>query len=212
MSDDDYEIISHAEIEKLKQEIKDLRDGKSSSPNSITTRIDELLDIFKTASQSMKDDSFASRFNELDEKLDRILDQNQKIAAGVVALADLINENIEQPTAPQPKPQPTPKPQVSAQPNQAPQQNQFQQPTFERNSPFLDPLNDVPLPRPQTSFSPGPQPMSMIPPAQRQSSLPPLPDKMGMPSFDLNNIPAPPNFSGLPPLPPEPPKRKGLFR
>ena len=94
MDDEDYEIISQKDIGKLKDEIKELREGKTSdSANNVIKRLDEMIEIFKTASASLKDESpINERIDEISQKLETLLDQNQKIAEGILAIADLINE------------------------------------------------------------------------------------------------------------------------
>lgn len=119
MSDDvDYEIISRKDIAKLKQEIKELKEGKNSgSANNVMDKLNQMLDLFKEASLSLKNEKPGGiKLEEIYEKLDSILDQNQKIAEGLLSIADLVKggkpEVPQRPMAPRPTmhgPQPLPR-------------------------------------------------------------------------------------------------------
>ncbi len=117
MSDDvDYEIISRKDIARLKQEIKELKEGKNSgSANNVMDKLNQMLDLFKEASLSLKNEKPGGmKLEEIYEKLDSILDQNQKIAEGLLSIADLVKggkpEVQQKPMAPRPMPnQPMPR-------------------------------------------------------------------------------------------------------
>ena len=182
MVDEDYEIISHKEIARLKQEINKLKEAEfSGSANEIMTKLDKILGIFKEASLSMQNSSEDKQHNDINEKLDNLLDQNQRIAEGVLAVADLVNKKQEIPRqAPMP---PSPKPMMPGQASTFP--------------PHIEP------PRPM-SLRAGPSPHPQEP---NISSFP----KPGMPAINPLESSERPSMGGLPPLPPKP-RKKGLFK
>lgn len=192
MADEDYEIISHKDIEKLKEEIKELKEGKTSdSANNVIKRLDEMIEIFKTASISLQDEMpINDKITDISQKLETLLDQNQKIAEGILAIADMINENIgdaeSKPIAEQ-----------QSQPKPLPAMFQQMENPFQQNQPQMNPM---------------PRPRPMPPMSQMQSNFPPMP-QMEQPKMEpMSRGRSPVNeLSGLPPLPPRPPKKKGLF-
>ncbi|TKJ17742.1 hypothetical protein CEE44_04380 [Candidatus Woesearchaeota archaeon B3_Woes] len=117
MSDDvDYEIISRKDIARLKQEIKELKEGKNSgSANNVMGKLNQMLDLFKEASLSLKNEKpDGIKLEAIHDKLDNLLDQNQKIAEGLLSIADLVKggkpEIQQRPMAPRPIPnQPMPR-------------------------------------------------------------------------------------------------------
>lgn len=92
MGDEDYEIISRKDIAKLKQEIKELKEGKDSgSANNVMNKLNQMLELFKDASLSIKTEKPTSmKLDAISEKLDKILDQNQKVAEGLLSVVDLV--------------------------------------------------------------------------------------------------------------------------
>ncbi len=92
MVEEDYEIVSHKEISRLKQQISDLREGEiAGSANNIMKKLDMMLDLFKEASLSIKNEKpISEEMRLIDERLEEIIDQNKKIAEGILAIADLV--------------------------------------------------------------------------------------------------------------------------
>ena len=76
MVDEDYEIISHKEVAKLKGEIKELRQGKlTGSTNDIKTKLNEMLGLFREASLSIKKEKpLSEKLSAINEKLEKVLD------------------------------------------------------------------------------------------------------------------------------------------
>jgi hypothetical protein len=185
MVDEDYEIISHKEIDRLKQEINKLKEAEfSGSANTIMDKLDKILDIFKEASQNMQNDKSSDKqLDSINYKLDNILDQNQKIAEGVLAVADMINNATEEEKSEIPEKAPKPMP---------PEPNP------------MSPPNMMP-PRPNPMYlRSGPIPHDF---SERPSLNPPSFPK---PGFFSSENQGKPSIQGLPPLPPKP--KKGLFR
>jgi chromosome segregation ATPase len=98
---DDYEILPHKEISDLKKQIEAYRKGPpSSAQNSmdkLTDSMNTLITIFREASTSMsiedkEKDILTTQIAPLSENVDKLLDQNKKIAEGIVALADMIKD------------------------------------------------------------------------------------------------------------------------
>jgi len=100
--DDEFEIISKAELEELKKEVDDVRKnpfgdtatGRTllESMEKLNGSINKLIQIFEDANEEIIKEYQESKPA---EKLNQILDQNEKIAEGVVALADLMNKPEE---------------------------------------------------------------------------------------------------------------------
>ena len=114
--DDDYELLPHKEIAELKTELERLKKGPSSESRSqmdqLTGALTNLLNLFKEASSQMRLEEdegniVSEKLIPIEEKLDQILDQNKKIAEGILAMADMIKDMKEErqsmkPMAPKP--------------------------------------------------------------------------------------------------------------
>ena len=95
MMDDDYEIISHNEVERLK---KGLDTAKSSgsydlkkSIEHLTEKLDNMIDVFEAASDDLREEDQESelvtqKIDPIIEKLKEIDEQNKKLADGIVAI------------------------------------------------------------------------------------------------------------------------------
>lgn len=125
VSDDDYEMIPHKEIVDLKKELEKLKKGPApgakNQMENLTNSINNLLSLFKEASSQMHlEEEEANMVSEklipIEGKLDQLLDQQQKIAEGIVALADLVKEMKQQ----QSKPAPVPRPRMAPPPGSMP--------------------------------------------------------------------------------------------
>ncbi|MBD3203853.1 hypothetical protein GF327_06135 [Candidatus Woesearchaeota archaeon] len=104
MANDDYELLPHEEIRRLKNEISKLKsspekksDDLVNSMDSLGKSISSLLGVFKEAAEEMKLDEHDSmmlsdKIDPLIRKIDLVLDQNEKIAKGIVAIADMVEE------------------------------------------------------------------------------------------------------------------------
>jgi hypothetical protein len=102
MTNDDYELLPHEEINRLKREIEKLKKSSGSNPkvlvdsmDSLSSSINSLLGIFKEAAEEMKLDEHDSvmlsdKITPLLIKVDKVLEQNEKIAKGIVAIADMV--------------------------------------------------------------------------------------------------------------------------
>jgi hypothetical protein len=157
MADDDYEILPHKEISELRGELTKLKEGNygssvsvHSSVDTLQTSINSLLDIFKEASRSMQEETdhhsqSGKRMDELMDKMDTMLEQNEKIAEGIVAIADMIKE--AKAPAREPSSKPTMPPMADMPPPMPPQG-----------------MQNMPPPPRAMGRAPPPPPMSMPPP------------------------------------------------
>jgi len=125
MANDEYEIVPHKDILDLKKEIARLK-GEGQTPDTrdslfyavtkLNDSINDLLKLFKAASESMAAEGEVADMSGVNEKLNTIIEQNKKIAEGIVALADLIKAGKAQapamprPIMPEPRPLPSFKP------------------------------------------------------------------------------------------------------
>src|SRR3989338_2100803 len=101
MDDDEYELLPHKEIAELKTQLEAYRKGPSASSQAsmdhLSDSINTLINIFKEASTSMaiedkQHDAIMNDIKAMSDKIDKGLDQNKKIAEGIVALADMVKE------------------------------------------------------------------------------------------------------------------------
>ncbi len=139
MSDEEeYAIVSKKEFLQLKKELERIKknplEGSDSGDNlqgsidNLNKSLNIMLEVFKQAAEDMKleehDTTMVSKqIGPINEKIETLIDQNQKIAKGIVAIADMVKEKLEElsekesrprlpplsgvPT-PTPKPAPTP--------------------------------------------------------------------------------------------------------
>jgi len=228
-SDDNYDLVPHSELHKLEDEIDELKKDPKSAPNSMGQSMDDLsgslksmISIFKEAKDELRIEDeekelLSKKIDPMISKLDNLLDQNEKIAEGILSLADMIKKleakvdsidskgpDVLRPSAaPQPSPQPQPPQptfpsmpppqQPPAQPPQFPPQQPPQQPPMGGAPPqdlLTDSLGSSPKP-PQEPPQLQPSPQPQAPPGQDQAAQ----GGLGMP----------------PPPPPNPGKKKGFF-
>ncbi|MBN2423152.1 hypothetical protein JXB41_08065 [Candidatus Woesearchaeota archaeon] len=119
MKDDDYELLPHEEIDRLKHEIERLKKSPGpdsaalvNSMDSLSQSMNSLLGLFRQAADEMKLDEhdsvmLADKITPLIEKIDKVLEQNEKIARGIVAIADMIEDMQSRPRG-SPSSQPAP--------------------------------------------------------------------------------------------------------
>jgi hypothetical protein len=205
VDNEDYEIISKKEISKLKDEVRQLKEGSSPSDSTVLSRLNQMLDLFREASISMKSGPTTSEIMEqINEKLSKLFDQNQQIAEGILAVADLVKGNTTEK-----------KSQESIEEKLKPANNMMPEPPQFQNTQQTDFFEQSQMPSAQ---------MEMSRPMQSQMPLqPPLPPRPRIPQPQFANPQMPSlnpmesveqaqhnDFSDLPPLPPRPPK-KGRF-
>ncbi|MFH1850194.1 MAG: hypothetical protein ABH879_08520 [archaeon] len=102
---DEYELTPHKQLEQLKKEVEELRKnpfGKNSGSHDmlsavekLTRSIDQMNGIFKGAVHELKEGSReekAEKRDPLSKKLDKLIDQNKKIAEGIISVAKMLSE------------------------------------------------------------------------------------------------------------------------
>ena len=101
--EEDYDMVPHNEILKLKKEVEDLKSGTGSeirkAMHELTDSINRMNEILKEAAEGMKtEESESLQLNKkiglLIDKLDAITEENKKIAESMITLADLIKERF----------------------------------------------------------------------------------------------------------------------
>ena len=106
MTDEDYEILPKNTVSNLKKQVDDLRGtpmnnrNLQSSMDNLSKSINNMIDMFRVASEEIKleekeDELVSNKIDPLLAKLDAIIDQNKKIAQGMVAIADIVKEQRE---------------------------------------------------------------------------------------------------------------------
>ena len=114
MSGDEFEIVPKKEIEGLKKDVEDIKKdplgsapaGKnlSGSIGDLTKSMDNMFELFKVANKEIKEEASSLEFmkqigplfENLNKKMDKILEQHDKIADGIVAIADLVKQMKEE--------------------------------------------------------------------------------------------------------------------
>ena len=172
--DDSYDMLPHRQINDLKRQIDELKAKQAaSSPrelvvamDSLAKTIDSLMNLFHQASQDLKyqlkEEDLASGKDSVNEKLDRIIEQNRVIANGMVAVSDMVKEFSRQKKPMQQRPNNFSPTNNFSQKQQGFQQqmpqmnsNMQQNPSMMYNSPpqmplpnpnFNDQIPDIPLP------------------------------------------------------------------
>jgi len=186
MEEEEYAIVSKKEFLALKKEIEKLKKNPlegSESGESLQSSIDNLnkglntmLEVFKQAADDLKleeheAETVGKQIAPMQEKLDMLIDQNQKIAKGLVTIADMVKEKLEE----------------------------ISEKAAER--PRLPPLGPAPKPAMPSYNSPSSYGQMPSPPqgASGYPGLPPLgmPEGLEEPNFDLPPLTPP----GAPPAP-----------
>ncbi|MBI2523244.1 hypothetical protein HYW19_02555 [Candidatus Woesearchaeota archaeon] len=155
MADDDYDLMPHRQINELRGLVQDLKNKVDraspkeliESMDSLTKSIDSLMALFKQAADEMKYEekeeilSGGSEHKAMNDKLDKIMEQNKIIADGMVAISDMVRDftgkQRKQQAAQAPKPQ-----QFQPQPSFQPSMNA---PSFQ---PSFQPQFNAPPPMP----------------------------------------------------------------
>ncbi|MCX6709922.1 MAG: hypothetical protein NTV63_03160 [Candidatus Woesearchaeota archaeon] len=95
MADDEYELIPHKEISELRKEIQNLKeqikgkpDSNGASEKTLLEAINELIAVFREATEEIR-----AKPGTID-KFSILAEQNEKIARGILALADIMTERL----------------------------------------------------------------------------------------------------------------------
>ena len=114
MPGDEFEIVPKKEIEGLKKDIEGIKkDPLGSAPSGqnlsgsmekLTNSMNNMFELFKVANKEIKEEAGSLEFmkqigpffENLNKKMDQILEQHDKIADGIVAIADLVKQMKEE--------------------------------------------------------------------------------------------------------------------
>ena len=240
-----HEAASRSEVEKLRQELSQLRKAAGipepvkpehhprevygsatlvESMEKLHTVLDKLVKLFENANREIYDE-YAKGLRDTDAKLEQVIAQNEKLARGVVALADMMKQprpapRLTAPTAPTPAPveqeddiPPPPRFVPPAQPlppgvrqDMLDEESFMRQPVTQMNT--LQNAQQVPAEPPMVTMAAIP-PMAPPPQAPPNAAPPPLPS-LGQESRVSNSWPSTPaqpispGLEGIPPPPPAP--------
>ena len=221
--DSDYDIIPHAELIKLRREVNELKQhplGTTSTGKELletikelNTNISNLFNLFKEAAEEMKLEEseakmVAEKMKPMMQKFDTLIDQNEKIAKGIVAVADMVKDDVKKKLRPLPFRMSVP-PQREDPEFAVPSLNQGGRPI-----PLFDSMSSsMGAPSNAPSSMNAPQMSRPMPSSPARFSVPPA----GPPgsSYDRNlqqslppNAPGPEHSESLPPFPPHAPEKK----
>ena len=115
MAEDDYDLLPHQEIKRLRDQIKNLKSQlgqKDVKPSSLQGSVDTLnesmkllITIFQEASKNIEGephkathehlDGMNTHLDNLNSKMEQLLKHNEEIAKGILVVANLNKESIE---------------------------------------------------------------------------------------------------------------------
>jgi len=111
MADEEYAIVSKSEFMSLKRELDKLKknplEGSEQGQNlkdsvdNLNVSLTSMMNVFKEAADEMKLEErdrevIGKKLGPMEEKIDTLVEQNQKIAKGLVAVADMVREKLEE--------------------------------------------------------------------------------------------------------------------
>ena len=172
---DEYELVSRNEIERLHHEVDKIRKnpfGDTTSSKDLLSAMDKLnknmsklVRIFETANDEIVRD-YKDQANTT--KINKVLEQNEKLAKGIVAIADLLKEQRAVNGPPEPA---------------------HEQPQAELNQ-GVPPIQGIP--QGARTWEPG-MPPPGSPPVQFGEQPPGQPqNQQGQPPINLGEVPPPP--------------------
>ena len=192
MDEDEYAIVSKKEFLALKRELDKLKKNPlegsehgetlQASIDNLNRSLNTMLEVFKQAADEMKleehDTELVSKqMGPLNDKLDTLIDQNQKIAKGIVAIADMVREKLDELAsrprlAPLGGPRPEPRPMPSGGPGPLPGPMPPPPGAMPRPSGPMPPPSGPGMGRPMPPPSPGGEPpMPDFPPLDSGDSF-----------------------------------------
>lgn len=169
MSEEEYAIVSKKEFMKLKQELEKIKknplEGSPSGANlqdsidNLNTSLTGMMALFKEASDELKIEErdtqvVSKKLDPMMEHMETLIEQNQKIAKGIIAVADMVKEKLEE---------------IEAKTASKPKEEKKE----------LPPLGEAPappMPAPAPEPMPGPAPGPVVaPPLPGGPEMPPMP-------------------------------------
>ncbi|MBW3014106.1 hypothetical protein KY335_02585 [Candidatus Woesearchaeota archaeon] len=103
-----YQIVSQRDVRKLKQELKAMKEGKGGDVSELqdrledlTERIDAMIEIFESAAAELREEDkeaeiISKKIDPIFARLDSMDEQNRKIAQGLVAINEIVEEKLSQ--------------------------------------------------------------------------------------------------------------------
>jgi hypothetical protein len=126
MAEADYDLVPHKKVLELQRQVEEIKRnpmGETSSGKEmiegmqdLSKGVNSMVNLFKGAAEELKleqqeSEALKGQIKPLLDKLDTIIEQNKKIAKGIVAVADMIKEGevgIASPNREPLSPPPTP--------------------------------------------------------------------------------------------------------
>lgn len=200
VGEDEYELLPHEEIQKLRDELNKLKKnplGSTAAAKDLQTSISDLTEAINslTTLLTQTNDDMTREFSRssITEQFSAISSQNEQIAQGILAVAQI----VEKATTPSENSTPQNQEPSQAQSEYAPQQNQYSQNNFGQSAPSN--MNPDPFAQPAANSTYGAPAPGMMPPSTQSS-----PDQFSSPPPMGGSTPPPPLN-----LPPAPEKKKG---
>ncbi|MBW3022950.1 MbeD family mobilization/exclusion protein [Candidatus Woesearchaeota archaeon] len=167
MADNDYAIVPEKEVNELKSQIDSIRKNPLgpyggadliSAITNLTKAINSLMQLFETAAEELKLEereaaTIAARIDPLLKRVETISEQNRRIAQGIVAVADLLEEAKIERKAPAPKMAPLTPPPITPSPIPPPPMPPGSKPPAPMMAKPSTEMNLGPAPKPAAPFS-----------------------------------------------------------
>jgi uncharacterized phage infection (PIP) family protein YhgE len=107
--EDDYELMPHREVQRLKEELSKIKGGESVGLDNemrraiidLSEKIGTMNTVLEAASSDLREEDKEAEIikNKIDpimQKMTELAEQNEKIARGLVAIHDLVDEKLQQ--------------------------------------------------------------------------------------------------------------------
>lgn len=219
MAEDDYDLMPHKEIVKLRNEVNVLRqqvgEPKAKKPakvvptkeltdsiDKLSASMNDLLNLFQVAGEDIKKEehhqpekhlsSMNSHLDNLNKKMETLIKHNEEIAKGILVVAEMIQEHL---------------PAISNNTNKTMQHMEKQIRPMVRPAPRPVPQAPMqapvqrPMPQPMQRSMPGPmqrarpvQPIQAPPVQQMPMMPPPPPPELGQIMSTEDLPPSPPSM------------------
>lgn len=169
MAEEDYDLVPHKEVLELKKQVDEIKAHPFGSTSEgkqmleailkLSESMDRLTSLFQEAAEQMKLEEreaelIGKKLDPLFGRMDDMIEQNKRIAKGIIAVADIVKENSGRPMQ-RSSPPPIRVEPLSAQP--------MQRSSFSSDFP---PRTTTPPPLPPLGAGPGIAPPMMGPSQQ----------------------------------------------
>lgn len=106
---DEYEMVPEKEVEELKRDVEEIKRNPLGSTASgrdlvrsmkdLTDSMNHLIALFRDAADAMKleereSESIGKKLAPMLDKMNTLIDQNEKIARGIVGVAEMVREDV----------------------------------------------------------------------------------------------------------------------